>query len=272
MKERKKDVKGKVFLVTGGAMGMGRAVAERFARDGARVVLWDLNESELDKTVRQMRERDWEVHSYVVDVTDRAQVYLTAEKVKKDVGTVDVVMNNAGIVRGGPFLEVPDEDHFATMDVNFNAYMWVTKAFLPEMMGRNEGHFINIASAAGLTCVPLLANYCASKAAVVNFTDSMAMEMRRLKARGVRFTVICPSYVQTGMFEGVKAPLVTPWMTTEDMADKIYDGYHRDKRMVAEPMMVKIVPFLRGVSPRIVYYIVSTWLGISRSMEEWRGH
>ena len=269
---RKKDVRGKVFLVTGGAMGMGRLVAEHFARDGARVVIWDINARELEKTARQMSEREWEVHPYVVDVTDRAKVYETAKRVKLEVGEVDVLMNNAGVVKGGPFMQVEDEAHFKTMDVNFNAYMWMTKAFMLGMMDRNEGHIINIASAAGLSHVPLSASYAASKAAVVNFTDSLRHEMRRLGYKGIKFTIVCPSYVATGMFAGVKAPLCTPWLEPQEMADMIYDGYHGDKKMVAAPFFVKLVPALRGISPRWLYEASSTLLGVSRSMEEWRGH
>jgi all-trans-retinol dehydrogenase (NAD+) len=270
--KRKKDVQGKVFLVTGGAMGMGRLVAEHFARDGARVVLWDINAGELEKTVRQMTEREWEVYPYVVDVTDRALVYETAERVKEEVGAVDVLFNNAGIVKGGSFMEVDDEVHYATMDVNFNAYMWMTKAFMGDMMSRGEGHIINIASAAGLTHVPMATSYAASKAAVVNFTDSLRHEMRRLGHKGVKFTIVCPSYVTTGMFEGVKAPLLVPWLEPQKMADKIYQAYHSDKKMVAEPAFVKIVPALRGLAPRWLYERSCTVLGVSRSMEDWRGH
>ena len=271
MAEKKKDVRGKVFLVTGVAMGIGRLVAEHFAEDGARVVIWDLNSQELEKTAQQMREREWDVHTYVLDVTDRAKVYETADKVKQEVGIVDGAFNNAGIVKGGPFIDVEDEILFKAMDVNFNAYMWVTKAFLRDMMNRNDGHFINIASAAGLTPVPLLVNYCAAKAAVVHFTDSLRMEMKKLGNKGVKFTLICPSYVKTGMFEGVKAPLLVPWLEPEEIAQKIYDGYHRDKKIVTAPLIVRYVPMMRALMPRSVYDIVSMVTGVSRSMEEWTG-
>lgn len=95
-----KDVRGKVFLVTGGAMGMGKLVAERFARDGAKVVIWDMNEGALAKTAKEFGDKGYEVYTSVVDVSDREKVYQEAEKVKKEVGSVDVLMNNAGIVRG----------------------------------------------------------------------------------------------------------------------------------------------------------------------------
>jgi all-trans-retinol dehydrogenase (NAD+) len=272
MNEKKKEVRDKVFLVTGGAMGMGRLVAERFASDGARVVIWDINQEELDKTTRQMTEKGREVYSYALDVSDRAKVYETAEKVKKEVGAVDVLMNNAGIVRGGPFLEVDDEAHSKTMDINFNAYMWTTKAFLPDMIERGGGHIINIASAAGLTHVPQVATYCASKAAVVNFSNSMRLEMKTLGHKNVRFTLICPTYVSTGMFEGSKPPLIAPWISPEKMADKIYMGYHHDRNLIAAPLLANFIPLMKGIFPPSVVDFLETVLGISRSMQGWQGH
>ena len=269
--KNKKDVRGKVFLVTGGAMGIGRMVAERFARDGARVVLWDIDSEALEETANHMKDMGWEVHTYVVDVTDRDKVYETAERVRNEVGVVDVLFNNAGIIRGGPFLEVKDEDHFKTMDVNFNAYMWTTKAFMPDMVDRGRGHIINIASSAGLSYVPLCANYCASKAAVVMFTDALRLEMKKLGHKGVRFTIVCPGLVTTGLFEGAKTPLLVGWMTPDKIADKIYEGYQRDKEIVAEPLMVKLSPLLRGVTTRKIYDVLSTLVGLSKTMDEWRG-
>lgn len=271
MKEEMKDVRGKVFLVTGGAMGIGRMVAERFARDGARVVLWDIDRGALEETSKSMKDKGWEVHGYLVDVTDRRQVYETAEMVKRETGVVDILFNNAGVIHGGPFLEVEDEEHFRTMDVNFNAYMWTTRAFLPDMIDRGRGHIINIASSAGLSYVPLCADYCASKAAVVMFTDAMRLEMKKLGHRGVHFTIVCPGLVSTGLFEGAKPPLITPWMTPERIADKIYQGYHRDKEMVAEPFMVKLGPLLRAITTRKIYDVMTMLVGLARTMDEWRG-
>ncbi len=268
---QKRDVRGKVYLVTGGAMGMGKEVAKLFAADGARIVLWDINQEKLDEAAAEVRSLGAEVITDVVDVTDREQVYAAAERVKRSFGKVDILHNNAGVVKGGYFMDVEDDWHIKTMDVNFNAYMWTMKAFMPEMIAANDGHIINVASAAGLTYVPMLSTYCASKAAVVNFTDALRLEMKKLGKDGVRFTIICPSFVTTGMFEGVKAPLLVPWLSPERITRKIYEAYHRRSNIVMEPLMVKFVPLFRGAIPRPIYDVVSEVLGITRAMAHWKG-
>ncbi len=268
---RKRDVTGKVYLVTGGAMGMGKEVAKLFAADGARIVLWDINPEKLEEAAAEVRSLGAEVMTDVVDVTEREQVYAAAERVKAAWGKVDILHNNAGVVKGGFFMDVEDEWHQKTMDVNFNAYMWTMKAFMPEMIAANDGHIINVASAAGLTYVPMLSTYCASKAAVVNFTDALRLEMKKQGKHGVRFTIICPSFVTTGMFEGVKAPLLVPWLSVERITRKIYEAYHRQSNIVMEPLMVKFVPLFRGAIPRPVYDVVSEVLGITRAMAHWKG-
>ncbi|UCD84864.1 MAG: SDR family NAD(P)-dependent oxidoreductase, partial [Deltaproteobacteria bacterium] len=101
------EVKGKIVLITGGALGMGREVARLFARDGARIVLWDLRQEDLNKTAEELKALGAEIHTYICDVTNRQTVYETADKVRKEVGVVDILDNNAGVVFGGEFLEVP---------------------------------------------------------------------------------------------------------------------------------------------------------------------
>ena len=266
-----KEVGGKVVVVTGGSMGMGRLMAERFARDGARVVLWSRSEK-AEQAASDMRARGWDVHAYRVDVSDRQAVYRTAELVRSEVGRVNVVVNNAGVVHGGLFLDVSDEDHLAMMDVNFNGIMWVTRAFLPDMLKHNEGHFINMASAAAITTMPYMTTYCTSKAAVVHFTDCLRAEVRALGKTGVRFTIVCPSFVKTGMFDGAKKPLFTPFLDPEEMADKTYRAYQANKYYLAEPFVVKFMPLLRARLPRKLQDMSQGPLGIRRSMKNWTGH
>lgn len=265
------EVKGKIVLITGGALGMGREVARLFARDGARIVLWDLRQEELDKTAGELKTLGAEVHTYICDVTNRQMVYETADKVKKEVGVVDILDNNAGVVFGGEFLEVPDDKLFKTIDVNVNGIMWCTKAFLPDMVERNEGHLVNMASAAGLLGVPGAAAYCASKHAVIGFSDTLRLELKKKEIRGIRFTVVCPSFVSTGMFEGTKAPLLTPFLSTERMARKIYQAVRKNKLWVREPFMVKTVPLLKGITYTPIMDWIGGLLGMHQSMETWKG-
>ena len=266
------EIAGKTALITGGAMGMGRLLAEMLARDGAQLVLWDRNEEKLKETKADLEKLGAKVWTYVLDVTDRAKVYETGAQVKKDVGFVHILVNNAGIVRGGHFLEVSDDDHVKTMEVNIISYFFVTRAFLPDMLQRNEGHIINMASAAGLTGVVGISSYCASKFAVVGWTEALRMEVKKLGKKGVHFTTVCPSFVATGMFDGVKAPLFTPFLTTEQMTSKIHMAIKTNKNVVMAPLMVSFVPLMRGFNNPAIYDWFGSLLGMARAMDTWKGH
>jgi all-trans-retinol dehydrogenase (NAD+) len=266
-----KNVRGKVFLVTGGAMGMGKLVAERFARDGAKVVIWDVNSEALAKTEKEFTDKGYEVYTSVVDVSEREKVYQEAEKVKKEVGSVDVLMNNAGIVRGGQFLDTKDEDDFNTLNINFISQMWTCKAFLPDMVARNDGHVIALSSACAFTPTPGIAAYTASKAAVLMFTKTLRWELKNAGKSGVKFTVVCPSMINTGMFEGCKPPILNPWMEPDVMSDKIYQAYHKNKTLVLEPFVVKFTTTVPAL-PEALAYPLNKILKLNKSFDEWVGH
>ena len=266
-----KNVKGKLVLITGGALGMGREVAKLFAKDGARLVLWDLRQDDLDKAAGEIKALGAEVKTYICDVTKREMVYETAEKVRKEVGEIDILDNNAGVVYAGHFLDVPDEKHLKCLEVNINGILWCTRAFLPAMIKRNEGHIIMMASAAGLIGVGGLAVYCATKHAVVGFTDALRAELKKQKISGVKFTIVCPSFVKTGMFEGVKPPRFTPWLTTEGMARKIYKGCLKEKPYVREPFLVRTIPFLKAISTTNTLDKVGILLGMDDAVNTWKG-
>jgi len=268
----KNDPRGKVVLITGGALGMGEEIAKIFARNGAIVVLWDLRKEDLDKTAKEVKAWGGDVFTYVCDVTNRQMVYETAEKVKKEVGPVDVLNNNAGVVYAGPFLEVDDERHLKCVDVNINGILWCTRAFLPDMIKRNQGHIIMMASAAGIVGVGGLAVYCATKHAVVGFSDALRVELKQKEVYGnIGITVVCPSFVQTGMFSGVNPPLLTRWLTTEKMAKKIYKAYQKKRLYIREPLMVKTLPLLKGISLTRMVDRVGIWLGMDESASAWQG-
>lgn len=267
MERKRKDVKGKVVLVTGGSRGMGRLIAERFAADGARVVLWARTEADLQLAVEDFRRQGWEAHAYAVDVSDPLLVKETAARVREEVGPVDVLINNAGIVQSGSFLEVSPEAHRRTMEINFNACMWTIQAFLPDMLERNQGHVINMASAAGMAYMPRLTSYCASKAAVIHFTDALRLEVKRMGKRGVRFTIVCPAFIRTGMFDGARPPFWLPWLKPEDLADVIYRGYHMNRVMIYDPIMAWTTPFFRAVVMRRFLDFFLGVFGLSRTME-----
>jgi len=157
------------------------------------------------------------------------------------------------------------------LGVNVIGVIWMTKQFLPAMIQRNSGHIVNIASAAGTLALPRLANYCASKFAVVGFNDSLRMEMKKYGHTGIKTTCVCPSIIDTGMFTGFKAPLLNPLLKPETVARKIVAGVKREHTYVKLPFMVKLIPLFQFLPATVVDWI-GDLLGTSRAMDHFQGH
>lgn len=261
------DVRGRRVLITGGASGIGRLLADELARQGARLVLWDLDERALTATVDALRSKGFDAEGHRCDVSDRAAVYALAEQV----GDVDVLVNNAGIVSGRPLLEIPDEQIEKTFAVNTLALYWTTKAFLPGMLARDRGHIVTIASAAGLLGVSRQTDYSASKHAAVGFDESLRVELAKT-APGVRTTVICPFFVNTGMFDGVKTrvPWLLPILEQEAVAQRIARAIARNEQRVTLPAVVRLLPAAR-VLPTRAFDGLMNLLGVNVSMEHFTG-
>ncbi|HOF64394.1 MAG TPA: SDR family NAD(P)-dependent oxidoreductase, partial [Dermatophilaceae bacterium] len=212
-----KSVQGKNVLITGAAMGMGRLFAERAISEGAaKVVLWDLQEDRLNQTLAELADaaaaHDVVLSGFVVDVSDLDDVRVSADAVRADVGHVDVLVNNAGVVRGNTYFWESDstKDTKLTVDVNTLAPMYVAREFLPGMIASSaDCRVLNLSSAAGFTPNPRMAVYAASKWAVIGWSDSVRLELKQAGIAHVMVTTVCPYYVNTGMFAGAKsAPLL----------------------------------------------------------------
>jgi all-trans-retinol dehydrogenase (NAD+) len=264
------EIEGRVVLITGGAGGIGKALAARFLKGGAKVVLWDADAAALDAACKELSGLG-PVRGYALDLTDRRKVAETAALVEREVGTVDVLDNNAGIVHGADFLTCPEEKLLRTIEVNVNAVMWCTRAFLPGMIRKGRGHVVMMASAAGLLGVPGMAAYSASKHAVIGLAESIRLELRKQGRRGIGMTIVCPSFVRTGMFEGTRPPLLAPWLSPEALAGKIYAAVLKDRLYVREPFMVKLVPFLKGLGSATLLDWIGDVLGMHSSMDHWTG-
>lgn len=264
------ELKGKVAVITGGAAGMGRAVAERLLKEGARVVLWDLSREALDKTIRELSSLG-DVRGYDLDVSNRGAVAAAAKRMRAEVGRADILDNNAGVVYGGDFLTCPEETLQRTVDVNLTAVMWCIRELLPDMIAKGNGHIIMMSSACGLLGVPGLAAYAATKHAVIGLAESIRLELAANGHKGIGMTIVCPSFVNTGMFSGVKPPLLTPWLTPEVMAEKIVSAMKRNRLYVREPFMVKLVPVLKGFAGTALLDLLGRLLGMNSSMAGFRG-
>jgi short-subunit dehydrogenase len=260
------------ILITGGASGIGKLLAGKCLDQGAyKVILWDINEANLLETEAYFATKGYDVLTDVVDVADVNDIVRAAEALKENIGTVDILFNNAGIVVGKSFDKHSHRDISKTIDINVSGVMHVALEFLPGMIDQNEGHIINIASAAGLIPNPNMSVYAASKWAVVGWSESLRLEQEENKT-GVKVTTVMPSYINTGMFDGVKSPVLTPIMEPEFIVDKIMQAVKNDEIVLMEPFMTKTIPLLRGILPtRVFDFIAGKIFGVYKTMENFKG-
>jgi all-trans-retinol dehydrogenase (NAD+) len=270
---RRKDIHGQRVLITGAGSGLGRLMAHKFAQLGCTVVVVDVNQAGNEETATAVRKHGTLVHAYTCDLSRRDDVYRVAELVKADVGDIDILVNNAGIVSGHKILACPDALMQKTMDVNVNAHFWTVKSFLPAMISRNRGHIVTIASAAGLSGVNGLVDYCASKYAAVGFDEALRMELSVLGKDGVHTTVVCPYYINTGMFDGASTrfPALLPILDPEYVVDKIMDAVLTNQPVLCVPKLVYIIIALKNIFPAKAATLLADFLGLSHGMDEFRG-
>jgi NAD(P)-dependent dehydrogenase (short-subunit alcohol dehydrogenase family) len=187
---------GRGVVVTGAAQGMGRAIAEAFVTEGARVVLADLNEEGVVKTAAELGQNG---NTFAVrcDVTKADDVTSLVESAVDDLGAVDVFVNNAGTITMRQVIDLGEDEWDLVMDVNAKGVFLCTRAILPHMLEQKSGAIVNIASQAGKRGYKLFAHYCASKAAVIVFSKGVALEV----APHVRINCVCPGIVNTDMME-----------------------------------------------------------------------
>jgi all-trans-retinol dehydrogenase (NAD+) len=242
-----------------------------FARRGARVAVWDLDGESLRALEAEALKEGLFIRATGCDVSDRDAVYTQARALTTELGPLDILINNAGVVSGKTLLETPDEKIIRTINVNILSHFWTVKAFLPSMLERDTGHIVTIASAAGLIGVRGLGDYCASKFAAFGFDESLRMELRRLKSR-VKTTVVCPFFIDTGMFTGVKTrfPLLLPILKPAGAAGRIVKAVLKGHRRLIMPRFVYALYLLR-LMPVAVLDAAADFFGISRAMDDFTG-
>lgn len=189
-------LKEKVALVTGGARGIGRAIALSFAREGADIAIWDVNAEEAEKTCREIDGLGRKSQAQNVDVTDYKKVEEAANKILDKLGKVDILVNNAGITKDGLMLRMGDSDWDAVLSVNLKGTFNCTKALSRSMIKQRAGRIINIASIIGIIGNAGQANYAASKAGIIALTKTAAKE---LASRGINVNAVAPGFIQTEM-------------------------------------------------------------------------
>lgn len=192
---REYDLRGKTALITGGSRGLGLVLARELAREGARVAICARDREELERAVKDLRERGATAFAVPCDVTDRHQVREMVEVVTERFGSIDLLVNNAGIIQVGPIEVMTLEDFERAMDVHFRGPLYTTMAVLPQMRERRDGRIVNISSIGGLISVPHLVPYSASKFALTGLSEGLRAELMK---DNIVVTTVCPGLMRTG--------------------------------------------------------------------------
>ncbi len=261
----------KNVLITGGASGLGKIMGRIALEKGAgTLVIWDIDENAMASTAQDFAALG-KVKTQKVNVAELEEISHAYQTLQSENIQIDILINNAGIIAGGYFWENSQQEIHQTMAINTSALMHLTREILPDMITRNQGHIVNISSAASLVSNPKMAVYAASKWAVTAWSDSLRLELESVKSQ-IKITTVTPSYISTGMFDGVKTHWIQPILQPEKTAQQIIKAVENDKIFIRMPWSVYLTPFLKGILPiRWFDLVVGKWLKVYKSMDEFKG-
>lgn len=228
-------------VVTGGGSGLGRAFSVALGKRGARVLVTDVNVDNAEETAELVRAAGGTAAVVRCDVSKKEEVYSLPETMKSRFGGTDVVFNNAGVAAGGPVHEIPLEDWEWLLGINLWGVVYGTLAFLPHFRAQRSGHYVNIASAAGLICSPRLAPYNVSKAGVVALSETLCAE---LAPEGIGVSVLCPTFIRTNIHRDSRSR----GEGTREMGDRLMARAKKTPEEIAEIT-------LRGVDRNDLYIV-----------------
>ena len=248
----------KLVLVTGASSGIGAATAKLYGASGAHVLLLARNEAKLNEVAAAVRRDGGAASPYAVDLADANAIAETSERIKREAGTPDILINNAGAGRWLSVLETSAEEALAMIEVPYLAAFNLTRAFLPEMIARGDGAIACITSPASYVVWPNAAAYTASRHALLGFTESLRADLR---LTGLSVTLVVLGQVETPYWEhnpGSREhmpksnPILAPILTAEQAAQAIIQGVERRQRRVVKPAILRALFLLNAFAPGLV--------------------
>ena len=205
------DLQGRIALVTGGAQGIGRAIAEELAAAGATIVLADVNEAKLAETVGELQAQGTDASAFTVNVASQESIEAGAKAILGKFGKVEIIVNNAGITRDNLMLRMKPADWNLVIGINLTGAFLLTQALLSPMLKNRWGRIVNIASVVGRTGQAGQVNYAASKAGLIGLTRSLA---REVASRGITVNAVAPGYIETPMTAVLSAEVSKAMLAT----------------------------------------------------------
>ena len=263
--------KDRSVLITGGASGIGKIMGRMALEKGAStLIIWDINSQNISLTVNELSQYG-RVKGYIVDVSDNNAITETYDKVKSECGNVDILINCAGIVTSNKTFDQQTTDEILrTMNINTIAPMLVTRAILPDMLRRQNGHVCTIASAGGMLGNPRMSVYGASKWGAIGWSDSMRIELQANKSK-VRVTTIAPYYINTGMFDGVKSRII-PILKPEYVSRKVIRAIEKNRTFCGIPFGFHFIRFWQAMLPTKAFdWLFGEVFGIYHTMDHFTG-
>ncbi|XP_074946475.1 estradiol 17-beta-dehydrogenase 11-like [Phalacrocorax aristotelis] len=245
---KRKSVSGELVLITGAGHGVGRATALEFAKRQSRLVLWDVSKHGVEDTAAECKSLGATVQAFVVDCSKREEIYSAAEKVRKEIGDVSILVNNAGVITAADLLSTQDHQIERMFEVNILAHIWTTRAFLPTMMSNNHGHIVTVASAAGHFGTSFMVAYCSSKFAAVGFHKALTEELSTLGKDGIKTTCLCPVFINTGFVKNPSTRL-GKILETEEVVEALMEGILTNQKMVFVPSSQRVALLFERLFP-----------------------
>jgi len=226
---------GKRIAITGGGRGIGLATARELHRRGAQVSIGDIDAEAAKEAASSIA---GDAAAFTLDVTDTESFGSFLADTKQALGGLDVLINNAGVMPIGHFLDIPESVVRRSMEINLLGPTLGMRAALPDMIAQGHGHIINVASSAGKTAVPGGLNYCAQKAGLIHLTEGARLEYG---GRGISFTCVMPSFTNTDLVAGTKGTRLIKNVEPEDVANGIADAIADQRKDVFVPRSLRTI-------------------------------
>ncbi|MBM79997.1 MAG: short-chain dehydrogenase [Planctomycetaceae bacterium] len=255
-----RDLKGKKALITGAASGIGRAIALRLASEGVQLMLVDVDDVALAETVNEAKSHDVQVIGRHCDVSSPSQISLCVKTVREDWGSLDILINNAGICYHGPTVKMSAEQWDRQLAINLHSPIQFTRELLPGLLELPEAHVVNIASIYGLVASARSCAYHTTKFGLVGFSEALRLEYSR---QGLGVSCICPGFVSTGFFEASeshqervrRSPPDWICTTPEAVANKVVKAIRRDRGLVVITPLAHLMHWTKRAAPWFIDWV-----------------